>query len=77
MKDKDNVIIDFNHMIMQSWTYDKMSLEEKKRWNNILNDGRTVKSLRGSYYARWDILQAIYNAYLIGIGYTGCTWREE
>lgn len=75
-KDKDNVIVDFNNMILESWTYAKMNREEKENWNKVLTDIRTEKCLRGSYYARWDILQAIYHAYLIGLGYNSFNWRE-
>lgn len=75
-KDKDNVIIDFNNMILESWTYAKMNNEEKENWNKVLTDIRLKECLRGSYYARWDILQAIYHTYLIGLGYTNFNWRE-
>ena len=75
-KDKDSVIIDFNNMILKSWTYEKMNREEKENWNKVLTNVRIEKCLRGSYYARWNILQAIYHAYLIGLGHTDFNWRE-
>ena len=75
MKDKNNVIDDYNKMIMFSWTYEKMTNDEKNRWNDILNHTRISKCLRGNYDSRWDILNAIYHAYLIGIGYTDFKWR--
>ena len=49
-KDKDNVIVDFNSMVLESWTYAKMNNEEKENWNELLNDIRLKKCLRGSYY---------------------------
>ena len=74
---KENAMYDFNTMIQKSWTYEKMTTEEKKRWIKVLNDIRVDKCLKGTYQQRWDILQAIYMSYLLGIGYTNFNWREE
>ena len=74
---KDNAMYDFNTMIQKSWTYNRMTTEEKKRWIEVLNDVRCDKCLKGTYKHRWDILQAMYSAYLIGLGYDNFNWREE
>ena len=44
---------------------------------DVLNDVRTQEALKGTYYNRWHILQAIYHSYLIGIGYTDFNWRDK
>jgi hypothetical protein len=76
MKDKNMALHDFRRMIELSWTYEKMTEKEQDSWNDVLNNCRTIESLKGDYHTRWNILQAIYNAYLIGIGYDGFQWRE-
>lgn len=54
-----------------------MTDTEKHRWSEVLNNVRTDNCLKGTYNQRWDILQAIYHSYLIGLGYTDFNWREE
>lgn len=76
-KNKDNVIYDFQNMIADSWTYDKMIFEERLRWLDVLYSNSTQSSLKGTYKARWDILNAIYHSYLMGLGYTDFNWRDE
>ena len=76
MKNKDNVLYDFNDMIKNSWTYEKMTEDEQNNWfEKVVNNVRTEKCLKGTYIQRWEILQAMYNAYLVGIGYTDFNWR--
>lgn len=76
-KIKENVICDFWEMIENSWTFGKMNKEEKNRLVEVL-DGVIVRdSLKGAYNQRWKILQAVYNSFLIGLGYDGMNWREE
>ena len=76
-KTKENAIILFDEMIKQSWTYAKMTKEEQEKWLQVLYDtSRTENCLKGNFYQRWDILNAIYSAYLIGIGYTDFNWRN-
>lgn len=77
MKEKEKVLHDFIMLISNAWTVDRMTEKEKDRLFKILHDVRTEKALKGSYKQRWDILQAIFNAYLQGIGYTDFKWREN
>lgn len=74
---KENVIDDFHNMIINSWTYDKMTKLEKETWIKVLKHVEVTKCLRGTYEARWSILQAVYHSYLLGLGYTDFNWREE
>lgn len=74
---KDLALYDFKVMIEKSWTYEKMTSEEKDNWERVLNDIRTITCLKGNYNTRWNILQAIYMSYLIGIGYDSFNWRES
>ena len=74
---KELALYDFKVMIENSWTYGKMTSEEKDNWERVLNDIRTITCLKGNYNTRWNILQAIYMSYLICIGYNSFNWREE
>ena len=74
---KEKALWDFKEMIKKSWTYGKMTSEEKKTWEKVLFSTRTKNSLKGNYNTRWEILQAIYGAYLLGIGYNNFNWRES
>lgn len=49
-----------------------MTETEKKQVYDCL----TFPGLSGTAAQRWKQLHAIYNAFLIGIGYTGPKWRE-
>ena len=75
--EKEKALYDFKVMIEKSWTYEKMTREEKDNWERVLNDIRTITCLKGNYNTRWNILQAIYMSYLIGIGYDSFNWRES
>lgn len=74
---KELAIHNFKVMIEQSWTYGKMTKEERINWEKVLSDVRTITCLKGSYDTRWNILHALYMSYLIGIGYDGFAWRES
>lgn len=74
---KEHTLDKYKDMINKSWTYDRLTEEEKRKINNILNETRIEKALKGNFKHRWDILQAIYYSFLIGIGYTDFNWREN
>ncbi len=73
MKIKENAINDFNELIKNSWTYNRMTKEEKLKWNEVLSN---CFDINGSYDQRIHCLHKVYTAFLIGIGYTGWKWRE-
>ena len=71
--EKENALDDFVIMIQNAWTYQRMTEPEKERCIDSLRFARLI----GKYNARWDCLQGIYHAYLMGLGYTGMNWREQ
>ena len=71
------IINKFNDMIHNSWTYQRMTKEEQNRWNELLFENRTISSLKGCDKVKWNILQACYHSYLIGLGYDNFNWRES
>ena len=70
--DKENARQDFGAMIEKSWTYGRMTTEERAAWRGTL-DAVTVK---GSYRQRWNTLNSLYCNFLFDIGYSGADWRE-
>lgn len=75
-KIKENALVDFKELILQSWTYEKLTREERNRLFKTFEDIRTTQALKGTYYQRWSILQAIYKAFLLGVGYDSFDWRS-
>lgn len=73
---KENAIGEFDKMIKNSWTYDRMTEEERTKWDELLKHNRTLEAIKGNTKQRWTTLNALYFTYLIGIGYDGHTWRE-
>ena len=74
---KENALINFKKMIYQSWTYQKLTKEEKEQLERTFEDTAVKKSIKGTYYQRWETLQGIYHAFLFGVGYTSHHWREK
>lgn len=77
MKDKENALKDYKEMIINSWTYKKMTADEQIKLFEEFDSIRTQEALKGDYNARWNILNAVYSFYLKGLGYDGYDWREE
>lgn len=69
-------IHNFNEMIKKSWTYARLTQQEKDNWEKTLREIRTDKALKGTYKQRWEILNAIYGAYINALGYEPIGWRE-
>lgn len=76
-KNKENTLQDFYNMILNSWTYNKLTKEEIDKFDELMEHTRTQDALKGTYNQRWEILQAIYGAFLYGCGYNGPEWREK
>lgn len=76
-KEKTKALENFYNMILNSWTYKKLTKEEKNKFDELMEHTRTQEALKGTYKQRWEILQAIYGAFLYGCGYNGYNWRSE
>lgn len=70
-------------MIKQSWTYARLTKEERERLLDVLStefgvlrdDNKRLNRLSDDTY--WRILYIAYSCYLKGVGYTTSNWREE
>lgn len=76
-KNKENAQADWTNMIIKSWTWAKLTNDEKNKFGDELNKEITQKIISGTYRQRWEILNALYSMFLEGCGYNGCTWREN
>ena len=72
----NSAIKDFMDMIRKSWTYNKMTQEEKEKWDDIVYWNMEQGIIKGSYKQRNQIMNGLYHAYLAGLGYTDGNWRN-
>ena len=75
-KNKENAQADWTAMIIKSWTWAKLTNEEKNKFGDKLNKEITQKIISGTYKQRVAILNALYSMFLEGCGYNGGTWRD-
>ena len=77
MMEKENTLKNFEKMIIDSWTYKKLTADEQIRLFDVFNSTQTTKALKGTYKQRWETLQAIYRSYLMALDYKPIGWRED
>ena len=78
-KEKEQALPEFLDMIRRSWTWQRLTEEEKARFLDELDAGPSSaagKSLGGTFEKRWYTLQAFYQFFLAGTGYRPDGWRE-
>ena len=75
--EKENAFIIYLSMTCRSWTFDRMTQEEKERCVNAFLWSAEQGHIKGNFTARWDTMQAIYNAFLAALGYSALGWREQ
>lgn len=63
----------FQNVIKRSWTWGKLTEEEKQRFINMT----VFDSIKGNDKTRIEWLNTIYHAYLIALMYKPIGWREE
>lgn len=76
-KNKENAVLDFIGMIKESWTWEKLTEQEKKRFEDSVIWSIKQNVIIGTYKQRYQTLNALYHTFLEGVGYTGWKWREE
>ena len=75
-KNKENAQADWTDMIIKSWTWAKLTNDERNKFGDELNKEATKKIISGTYKQRWEILNALYSMFLEGCGYNGVNWRD-
>lgn len=76
-KVKENALNDFMNMIRQSWTWARLTDEERGKFIDYTHGCRGSAVIRGTYKQRWDAMNALYGMFLEGLGYRWSGWREE
>lgn len=74
-KPQNQAIADFIAMTRQSWTYQRLTEQEKAACGQALTSA-PAQDISGTYKQRWCAYNAVYHAFLLGLGYTGVAWRE-
>lgn len=72
-RSKEQAQADYIAMTRNSWTFQRMTQKEQDAAIQALLCG---EMLEGSYKQRYSALNAVYRAFLLGIGYNGPQWRE-
>lgn len=76
MRNKEEAFNMFVEMTEKSWTYEKLSKQERINLSTTFNEAK--KYLKGNFKQRWSTLDLIYEAFLNALGYCESVvqWRE-
>ena len=76
MKEKNLAKQEYLEMIQKSWTWGKLDQVERKKFLDLIDHPCATAIIKGSYEQRWEACEAMYHAFLSGLGYDGGMWRE-
>lgn len=76
-KEKLDILYEYIIYIKESWTYDRLTKEEKETFEHIFYSEQIKNILKGNKQQIWQILNMIYYSFLAGVGYSGYKWREK
>lgn len=62
----------FQNVIKKSWTWNKLTAEEQKRFIDM----NVFDKIKGNDKTRVEWLNTIYNSFLCALGYKPIGWRE-
>lgn len=68
--DKELAIYEYKTMVVEAWTYQKMTQDEQKRLMDVFDWADEAGIIVGSYNARWHILQGLFHSFIQGLGGT-------
>ena len=74
---KENALGNFYENIKKSWTYERLTKEERERLKITLFSPTITNSLRGTYNQRYQILNSVYHGFLMALDYQPIGWREN
>lgn len=74
---KEHARFDWTEMICKSWTYARLTPDERKRFFMSVDNAEKCGELKGDYHTRWGILNALYHTYLVALGYSFVGWRDK
>ena len=73
MKHSDVVENYFQNVIKKSWTWQRLTNEERERFINM----KVFDKIKGNDKTRIEWLNTIYTAFLFALGYQPIGWRED
>lgn len=75
--EKENAFSNALRMVGRSWTFGRMTQEEKENCVKAFLWAEEQGLIVGDYARRWKTMQAIYNAFLTALGYydNPVNWR--
>ena len=73
---KETAVTDYLSYVRRTWTWKKLTEEERTLFRNALETEAEKGIIKGTYTARWNCLQSMYTMFLIGCGYSGGDWRN-
>lgn len=75
--EKLDILYEYISMIKKSWTYEKLTTQEKETFEHVFYSEQIKDILKGNKTQIWQVLNMIYSSFLAGIGYSGYNWREK
>lgn len=63
--------------ITESWTWNKLTEDERNRYAAEMSRNLTRNLFIGEYAIVTEIMDALYDMFLEGLGYSRVTWRAE
>lgn len=76
-KNKEDAVLDFIEMVKSSWTWQRLTEQEKKRFEKSVIWSLNQNIIVGTHKQRYRTLNALYHTFLEGVGYTGWDWRDK
>ena len=75
-KDKNLAQQEWLDMISHSWTWAKLTVEERAKFVALFAHPCSNVVIKGSYEQRWEACEALYHAFLEALNYDPFNWRE-
>ena len=77
LKDRTDALEDvvynyFENVISKSWTWQRLTDDERKRFESCID----FSKIKGTARQRVEMLNMVYAAFLQGVGYKPIGWRE-
>lgn len=76
-KNKENAVIDFMQMIRKSWTWARLTHQERIDFANSVDWAIQQNVIIGTYKQRYQTVYALYYTFLIALGYGESDWRDK
>ena len=73
---KETAITNWYDMITKSWTWDRLTQDERTRFNHVVENANDNGVIKGNHQTRWNLLNMLYHSFLMGLGYKPIGWRE-